>query len=76
MFQSFLYHIDVFKSPLTLFFNKKPFISTCLGPLLSIGIIEIILLAKSDFFSHKSPATSASNLRLHQNVLSNLIRKS
>jgi len=74
---SFLYAIDLFKSPLTLFFNKRQYISTRIGQLFSICIIivEIIEFLKSDFLKHQSPSTLNSNLQPDHRPLVNLSQK-
>ena len=74
---SFLYAIDLFKSPLTLLFNKRQYISTRIGQLFSICIIivEIIEFLKSDFLKHQSPSTLTSNLQPDHRPLVNLSQK-
>ena len=70
----FFYSIDIFKSPLTLLFNKRRFISTKIGQVLSIVviIIELIVFMKSDFLNHQAPIIVTSNLRTNNRPLMNL----
>lgn len=73
----FFYTIDIFKSPLTLLFNKRRFISTKIGQVLSIVviIIELIVFMKSDFLNHQAPIIVTSNLRTNNRPFMNLNKK-
>ena len=64
--QTAMYYMDIFKSPLTLLFARKRFISTNFGFLCSLGIIStlIIMVVNSDLFSKSLPQILTSNLPL------------
>lgn len=65
IFSTLLYSIDLFKSPISLLFNKRHFITTNLGQFLSIVIIiiEIIIASKSDLFNRKNPIIQTTNIK-------------
>lgn len=60
------YIMDIFKTPLTLLFEKKRFISTNLGLLCSFGIFSIVLvmIINSDLFAKELPQIVSRNLPL------------
>lgn len=66
MFLRFLYIFDLFKTPLTLLFEKKRFISTKFGVLCSLGIfcILLIMIVNSDLFRKEVPQIISNNLPL------------
>ena len=74
-----MYYLDIFKSPLSLLFNRKRFISTKLGFFCSISIFSTLLamLIKSDLFEKKLPQILFSNLptphRPHINFTNKII---
>ena len=74
---SFFYAMDIFKTPLRLIFNKRQFISTKIGQLLSLVVIilELIVFLKSDFLNHQSPSTFTSNLKTNNRLPLNLFQK-
>ena len=61
---TFMYYLDLFKSPLTLMFNKKRFISTKFGFLCSMAIFSIlfVMVMDSDLFQKALPQILTSNL--------------
>ena len=63
-FRSAMYYLDIFKSPLTLLFARKRFISTPFGFLCSLGIIStlIVMVVNSDLFEKALPQILTSNL--------------
>ena len=76
-FFNILYAIDLFKSPLSLFFQKRQHITTKSGQFFSlvILIIEIILLTKSDLFDHNIPKIISTNIRSNHRSLVTLNQK-
>ena len=72
-----MYYLDLFKSPLTLMFKKKRFISTKFGFFCSMGIFVIlgIMVAKSDMFQKLMPQILTSNLPCASRPLINFNRK-
>ena len=72
-----LYALDIFKSPLTLLFNKRQYISTRIGQFLSfcVIVIEMIVFLKSDFFNHQAQSIYTSNLKTNHRPLINFDKK-
>lgn len=72
-----LYALDIFKSPLTLLFNKRQYISTRIGQFLSfcVIVIEMIVFLKSDFFNHQAQSIYTSNLKTNHRPLINFDQK-
>ena len=64
IFFNYASFLDLFKSPLTLLFNKKRFISTKFGFFCSLAIISILIVmaSKSDLFEKALPQILTSNL--------------
>lgn len=69
--------MDIFKTPLTLLFEKKRFISTNIGLLCSFGIfsIVIVMIINSDLFAKALPQIASQNLPLTKRPSYTLIKK-
>ena len=77
IFFNYIYSIDLFKTPLTLLFNKKRFISTKFGFVCSLAIISIMIVMalKSDLFEKAFPQIINSNLPITDRPLIKLTNK-
>ena len=72
-----MYYMDLFKSPLTLMFKKKRFISTKFGFFCSMGIFVslTVMVVRSDVFQKLMPQIWSSNLPSSHRPLINFDRK-